>query len=192
MNTEDNNQEDVSVPTEDTGEVAPAPENDTQVIELDTLKKQIEEANATIGSLKRELKDAKKPKDTPQQTKPQDDLDYGMKAYLRSEGIEPTEFDFVKEHMQESGMDLDRLVKNNYFQSQLKELRDKRATEAAIPSKTRGTGESSKSKVDYWVNRGEMPENTPENFELRAAIVNRRIEIEKNRNQFSSNPILMA
>ena len=118
------------------------------------------------------------------------ELDYGMKAYLRSEGIEPNEFDFITEQMEESGIrDIEKLVANSYFKSQLKERREQKSVENATPSKSRATGDSSKTKVDYWVGKGELPPDTAENVQLRRDVLNKRIDIEKNRNRFSGNSV---
>ena len=188
MSTE-TNQEAVATPEASEGEGTQVQDN-AEITEVETLRKQIEEQNATIGTLKRDLKDAKKPKDTPKKTE-QEGLDYGAKAFLMQNDVKAEEFGFVEEQLQESGIkDLEKLVKNSYFQSELKARRDKAAVETAMPKGGRITGDSSKTKVDYWMNKGQMPENTPDNMQLRRDIVNKRIELEKNRSRFTSQPVV--
>lgn len=120
-----------------------------------------------------------------------DDLDYGQKAYLRAEGFESTEFEWVKKEMEDSGVgDIEKLLSNGYFKARLKEMRDKVSVEKAVPMGTRGSGESSQSKVEHWVNKGEMPPNTPENFELRTKVLEARLKKERSAGAFSQNPIV--
>lgn len=167
----------------DTTKVEGTTTEDTQ----STREEPAETPEAKVARLDRELRRAKKQagiEDEKPKTKAKqsDDisLDYGKKAYLRAEGIDASEFDFVAEQMEESGItDLDRLVKNPYFQSILKDRRDKAAIEKATPSATRGATESPKSKAEYWVDKGEMPPNTPENQKLRREIVELRYERSK-------------
>lgn len=108
-----------------------------------------------------------------------DELDYGAKAYLKASGIEPTEFEFVKKHIKESGKDIDSLLNSGYFQSELKDYRNAEAVKKATPSSTRLAPDNGKSKVDYWIDRGELPPDTYENRQLRFDIVNARYEREK-------------
>jgi hypothetical protein len=124
----------------------------------------------TEGNWSKVEKEAPKSK-----AKPTDELDYGQKAYLKASGVETTEFDFVKQHLTESGKDLDALLASKYFQSELKEFRDKKSTENASPSPTRTTVENPQSKVEYWIARKELPADPA----LRLAVVNRRIEMER-------------
>ena len=113
--------------------------------------------------------------------KKSDELDYAQKAYLRSSGIEPNEFDFVNKQIQESGMELEKILENGYFQHQLKEHRDAKAVLKATPSgNNRGSGESSKNSVDYWLNKGELPEDP----KLRAEVVSERYNREKSSQGF--------
>ncbi len=123
--------------------------------------------------------------------KQQEGLDWGMKAFLRTEGVEATEFDYVTEQMEESGIkDIEKLVKNPYFQSGLKERRDKKAIESAMPKGQRGSGESSKTKAEYWTDKGELPPNTPENRSLRREVIKMMTERERSGSQFTSQSVV--
>lgn len=127
----------------------------------------------------RTAKKAEKKEDKGETSTPTGELDWGQKAYLRSEGIESTDFGFVQEQLDESGLSLDRLLANPYFKSQLKERKDQKAAEAALPGNTRSGGDSSRSSVDYWLNRGELPPDTVENKKLRADVVEARYQKSK-------------
>lgn len=114
---------------------AGAGEGKAEIVDIDTIKKNYE---ATIGSLKRDLKEAKKasePKETPQETaKPTDpsDLDYGQKALLRAIGIKGAdEIQLAKDFMKRAGSDIDSLEGDEIFQARLTKLRDTKANELA-------------------------------------------------------------
>lgn len=154
------------------------------------------ELEKTVADLTGKLKRAtKKDSPTSSEKKQQDALDYGAKAYLRSEGIEPTEFGWVEEQMEESGIrDIEKLLTNGYFKSNLQARRDQQSIDNATPGKTRQSGESAKTKPEYWADKGEMPPNTPDNFELRQKVLNLRIEREKGTGgyQFSQDPVVLG
>lgn len=105
--------------------------------------------------------------------KKSDDLDYGQKAYLKASGIEPTEFEFVKQEMESSGKDIDELLENGYFQNSLKSFREAKAVAKATPGATRTASEPASSKVDYWIAKGELPPDP----KLRIEVVNKKIEL---------------
>lgn len=180
MENENDHQEsniDEQVGTEN--EIAP------EVLELQQKLAEKEEQVKRLAIEKRELKRQVKDK-TPE------GLDYGQKAFLKTSGIDDAEFNFVEEQLRESNMSLDKLLTNSYFQAQLKEKRDTRAIEAAMPpgdARQNGTVRP-QTQVDWWLNRGEMPPNTPENRDLRREVVNKRFDIEKNRSKFSSQGVV--
>jgi uncharacterized protein (DUF3084 family) len=166
-------------------------EQESENPELESLRRELAEKDEQIANLsklkrelKKEVKEVKK-SDSTHITKQTDDLDWGEKSYLRASGIEPLDFDFVQEQMRESGIrDIGKLIENPYFKTALKEQIDARAVKEATPSKTRGSSESTTTKVDYWIARGELPPNNPENAQLRRDVVNRRLEIEQSSNKF--------
>jgi len=138
-------------------------------------------------------REAPKPKAKPgpkPKTEVSGELDYGQKAYLKGEGIESNEFEFVQDQLQESGMSLDGLLSNNYFKSELENRRNEATTANAIPSGTRGAKEAAATEVAHWISKGELPENTPENRQLRQDIVNERTKIEVDRSKFAQQGII--
>jgi hypothetical protein len=140
---------------------------------------------------RRSKKTSEAPESTQTSEKQPEGFDYGVKAYLRNEGIEPSEFEFVENQLKQSGLkDIESLLSNGYFQSSLKEMRDDRAVKEATPSGTRATSEPPSSRADFWIAKGELPPNTPENTALRREIVNKRMENEARAGRFSSNPII--
>lgn len=116
------------------------------------------------------------------ENKKSDELDYAQKAYLKASGINSEEFDFVHQVMKETGKDLDSVLGSKYFQAELKERRDAKAINDAMPKNIPGRStEPASNKVEYWVNKGELPPDTPENRKLREDITNARYDLEKSR-----------
>ena len=138
----------------------------------------------------KKLAEAPKPQtDSQRQNQPEKQgFDYAEKAYLKASGITPDEFDFVKEVMDSTGKSLDQVLEAKYFQSELKEKRDFKATEAATPGKTNRAGNQTRNDVEYWIEKGQLPPaNQPE---LRRKVVNAKIATAKASSQFSDNPVV--
>lgn len=108
-----------------------------------------------------------------------DDFGYDVKAYLKASGIKAEEFDFVKKEMKQSGMDLDSLLDNEYFQAKLDKHRAVSRTEEAAPRGKRSGGAATES-VDYWLAKpiDEVP------ADMRRAVVNAKLEREGRKSQF--------
>lgn len=150
-------------------------------------EKVVETPEAKLARLERQAKQLRKKLGVESEVEPvvtkkepkSDNFDYGEKAYLKSSGIEPTEFDFVKKIQKETGRDLDSLLTSEYFQFELKTMRNKKSINEAMPSSKPMRGEDSKTKVDYWISKGQLPPNTPEFKQLRRDVVNERYTREK-------------
>jgi len=133
-----------------------------------------------------EAEEAKTKEKQPQDKKK--DFDYAEKAYLKAMGIEKDEFPFVKEAMQSTGKSLDEILDSKYFQSELKEKREEKASQDAIPSGTKRSGGSARDSVEYWLAKGEMPpEDQPK---LRREVVNARIAAEERKTKFTDRPVV--
>lgn len=124
------------------------------------------------------MKAKSKPKE--ENPKKSNDFGYDVKAYLKSSGIDAKEFDFVKEQMKESGIkDVDSLLSNPYFQSQLETHRELQQTAEAAP-KGKRTGGVATDNVDYWLSK--PIEEVPQ--EHRRAVVNAKLEQDSNKSRF--------
>lgn len=118
------------------------------------------------------------------------ELDYGQQAFLNSLDIkEDDEQELARSIMEDTGKTLKDVVKSNYFKSELKDLRDEKAAADALPSSKR-TGQSSPSSVEYWIAKGQLPPNTPENRELRQKVVDARIKKEEGGSVFSKQAVV--
>ena len=131
---------------------------------------------------KKETKTEKKPEE-----KTTEDLDYGQKAYLRAEGIKKgAEQELVELMMDESGKDLESVLESKYFQSELKDLREDAKVKEATPSNSKRSNSTSRDKVEYWINKGELP--PVDQSELRIAVVNAKIKSATAGSNFTTNP----
>ena len=127
--------------------------------------------------------------------KPQDkekksgEIDYAQKAFLLANGVKGSdEIELVKTIMADTGKSLDSVLESRYFQSELKDMRDARATKEATPGTSPRSTVSVRNQEDYWLQKGELP---PRNeVELRRKVVNARMKQEKQRSQFTDNPIV--
>lgn len=131
--------------------------------------------------------DGKQPISTQQTGK----LDYGQKAYLNSEGIKGSdEHALVVRIMKESGNDMESVIASGYFKTELKTLRETTAAAAASPQGKNRSGNTSMNQVDYWLGKGGLPPDTPENRKLRQDVVNARLKKETDTSMFSANPVV--
>lgn len=127
-------------------------------------KADYDKLNQTLGSLKRENKDLKKPKDTeetPEKTKPNENA-LMEKAFLRTAGIsKATEVELALETAKKWGVGIDALVDDSDFQVKLEKLRTQESNTLAT-SGVKGTGTNSQAKnsVEYYMAKGQPPTAT--------------------------------
>lgn len=113
-------------------------------VDVKALQKELADAKASIGSLKRDLKDALKTKEPvaePQTnlTKEPSELDYGQKAFLKASGINGSdEIALVREFAKRTGDSLDSIVEDDIFKARLERLRTTKSNEVAAQSAGRG------------------------------------------------------
>ena len=103
-------------------------------------------------------------------------LGYGEKAYINSLGYTDSEdHAYIQEVMEETGKTLDEVLEKGYVKKDLKEAAEDRKTQAAteISSKGRRAQSSSKTEVDYWVKKGELPEDTT----LKRKVIHKKAEL---------------
>lgn len=123
------------------------------------------------------------------------ELDYGKKAFLTTQGIKPTEFGFVEKQIKASGMDLETMLSNGYFQAQLTEYRQSEAAKAATPKGTNVGVQPAPNDESYWLQKmdaGEVKLNDIPDIDMRRKVLNKKVDREARGNRFSSNPIVMS
>lgn len=152
------------------------------------------------GSLKRMAKDLRELggdpesllgiKKTEKTSKKSNDLDFGEKAFLISNGIKGEEMEFVKGLSKRTGLSLDEAVTDDYVQLKLKSYREERASERAVPSGTKRSSGSAKDSVEHHLEKYEngTQELMDMPFDMRAKVLTAKIDKEKKKSQFSFTP----
>lgn len=127
-----------------------------------------EKLNQTLGSLKRELKDFKKPKEESQKETPKTNSNPEEnnpliakleRLSLKTAGItHPDDVEFAKETAKKWGMDIDELIIDEDFQVKLAKNQNARENVQAT-SGVRGQAGSSQAKFtpEYWIAKGTPP-----------------------------------
>lgn len=102
--------------------------------------------------------------------------DYAAEAFLLASGLKTEgEQELAKRIAKETNKDLKTVVGMKYFQTELKELRETEAAEAAAPRSKRGS-QNRTDDVAKWLDKDGLPPNTAENKQLRRDIVKARTE----------------
>jgi len=110
------------------------------------------------------------------------DFDYAQKAYLVANGVKGNdEMKLVKEIMSNTGKSLDQVLDSKYFTAELNEMREIKKSQDAIPSNSKRTSQSSKDTVEYWLAKGELPEDRT----LRSKVVKAKWKNSSSENPFS-------
>lgn len=118
-----------------------------------------------------------------------DDFDYAELAYLEAKGYSDSkEQALAKKAMEDTGKSLKDVLENKYFQSEIKDMRDARASTDAIPKGSKRSGHSLKKDVEYWLAKGELP--PADQPKLRQAYVNAKIKKETDGDKFTSRPVV--
>ena len=153
-----------------------------------------------LRKLKENLKPEIKPKTEVQQDKIENkkEVDYARDAHLLAQetyfianGIKgEDEIELAKRIISETGKSEREVVGMKYFQSELKELRDARATKDALPSSSKRSTTTQRDSVDYWLakleNGGKLFD-IPD-VKLRREVVNARMARGKQTNHFTDRP----
>lgn len=110
-----------------------------------------------------------------------DELDYGQKAFLVANGIKAEdEIKLVRTIMKDTGKTLEQVLESKYFQAELKERRELKQTDDATPSSSKRTSQGIKDSVEYWIAKGELPEDR----ELKMKVIDARRKASSNVNPF--------
>lgn len=146
--------------------------------------KPTESLEARKARLERQLAQTLKKMGVPNEKKEvQTNGDLGESAFLIANGLKDSEErSFAKKLAKETGKDLESLLDTTYFQTELKALREAKATANATPTGSKRSNNSSVDTVEYWVAKGELPPTSE--VELRRQVVNARMKKEQNGSQF--------
>ena len=82
---------------------------------------------------------------------------------------------------------MDEVLEAKYFQSELKERREAKASKDAIPTGAKRSTSAPATQVDYWIGKGELP--PADQVDLRREVVKARMKIEGSKSNFTDRPI---
>lgn len=170
-----------------------APAEVTEETKVEETKVQ-ETDEAKLSRLKRQYEQQLKrmgvePEEKPAKAEKTQDLDYGQKAYLVANGIKGSEeMTLVQDIMKNTGKSLDEVLESKYFQAELKEMREIKASAEAVPDSSKRSQNTAKDQVDYWIAKGELP--PADQPQLRQAVVEAKIKAQRSSATFSSNPVV--
>lgn len=119
-------------------------------------------------------------------SKQSEGLDYGVKAFLVANGLKgEQEFKLAQEFSRNTGKSLDDVVDSKYFQQELADYREQRATQDASIKGRGKTSNVAHNDVEYWLAKpfGELPDD----FELRAKVVKARRAKSRNTGMFTKD-----
>lgn len=180
-NNEDLEEEEQDKPEEKPEDKSEGRSKETPEARLARMERQTAQLRKKLGVEPKEEK-------TETKSNKSEDFDYAQKAYLVANGIKgKKEQELVQEFIRNTGKSLDDVVESKFFQAELKELREADASANAVPKGSKRSASSPRDSVDYWLAKDELPENTPENMELRRQVVNARYKRETSGSKFASS-----
>ena len=163
MNTMDNNQGVDAVPTNDAGEESKA---DNQI----TLsREEYDKMTETLGSLKRENKQLKKPVEKPYQETPTKETKSDDQTSKIAERVErmalrsaqithEDDIELARNTAKKWNMDIEDLVDDPDFQAKLERQQSERSNRDATSNvKGNAGGSSPKNTAEYWMAKGQPP-----------------------------------
>lgn len=192
---EPNDKEEVVFDAEDTSELTLPVAKDGEDINWEEEAKKFQGMATRRGTKLLKIKNAPKPEGKKEEVvvvPKAGELDYGQKAFLIASGVKGEKETSLIQEALKSGTfkDLDSVLASKFIQGQLKELRDEAKAEDATPGESGRGGSPARNTKEYWLNKGEMPPNTPENKKLREEIVNAKISKDKSGSVFSKTPVV--
>lgn len=145
------------VDTQDNGQ-----ENNNQEETVSLSKSEYEKLNQTLGSLKRELKDLKKPKEEPVKDSPKADdvlLARLEKLSLNQAGLtHEDDIDLARQTAKKWNMNIEDVIRDEDFKIKLEKQQTSRANTEAT-SGIKGSASTSQAKLtpEYWLAKGVPP-----------------------------------
>jgi len=162
-----------------------------ETVEEETVKKEAyenqkvraEKAEKEIKDLKAKLSENGEPK-TPKSDgkKESSEPDYAKLAFLKSEGVtHPDDQKVVQDEAVRLKLPLTDVLQMDHIKGKLKNNNDQREAESGMPKGKGKSGQSSQQDVDYWLAKGE----TPEDLDLAEKVINARLKKENDSGMFS-------
>ena len=181
-------------PEENGGEGTDVAENQSGD-QLEELQKQLEEREATIGSLKRDLKKSNKtidqlkdtldPKDeTPEQSGQQpNEPDYAKLAFLNSHQVDhPDDQKVVMDEANRLKLPLNDVLAMEHIKASLETQRQQRTAQDGTPNGSGRKGETNRGDVEYYIDN---PNEVPDDLDLHNKVIEAKMKREENATKFS-------
>jgi hypothetical protein len=141
--------------------------NETDSENVSIPKKDYDNLNQTLGSLKREIKDLKKAKEEPKETAQTNQPDNSLlekleRMALRQAGITHTDdVELAQKTAKKWGVDIDEVLNDEDFKVKLERQQSSRTNIEATSNVRGGTGTSgAKNTPEYWLAKGVPPSAT--------------------------------
>ena len=184
-------------------------DNNTPTDNVDTLKYQRQHwkekaIDQETGKTYKELyeESLKTPKVDTTVTKAEDkktldpkNFDYGELAFYNTKTgvnrIESNEdLEFLQQTMQETGKSQNSILESNWFQSELKERQESRASINAIPKSRNRVGEPSYDETEMAYAKFQETGTLPEDLATRIKVKNKLVEAKRNEGMFSGPSVI--
>ncbi len=168
--------------TEEVEEVEETPEPTDDITELKSRLQRLEEKSITQRErtriLKQELEKARKAA-TPKEEKKTGEFDNADYALLSAKGYEnDEELEFIRQRMVKWDMPLRQVLNDPEMKEKLSNMRIEREVKSATPSATNRTSPGILGTVEYSITKYDRTGELPDNFELRSAVINAKVERE--------------
>lgn len=139
-----------------------------------TKLRKAKESLGKVSELEAELATLRKPPEKKENKSDNTELLEKLdRVTLRAAGYAAEEeVELAKAIKLKTGMDMEKVIEDDYFKSKVESLRTAKANQIAT-SNVRGEGgkPAEKNTPEYYLAKGELPEKTPENRHLRAEIM---------------------
>ncbi len=162
---------------EETEEETPEPTDDPTALKarLQKLEEKAIAQRERTRILRQELAKFKKT-DVPSKAPPKEeatgDLDETQLELLELKGIsEDEDIDYIQKYMKRNGLTLRQTLRDEIVTEKLAKHKQVREVRQATPSATKRSGQGSFNDVDYWMERNSRTGELPDEFELRAKVV---------------------
>lgn len=142
-------------------------EGESEVETISIAKADYDKLNQTLGSLKKENKDLKKPKDPVETSTSNQKEDNALlqkleRLSLRQAGIDhPEDIELARKTAEKWGVDIDDVLADEDFKVKLERQQTNRANVAATSNVKGGAGTTqAKNTPEYWIAKGVPPSAT--------------------------------
>lgn len=181
----DTNEGVVVAPEANEGETAETPT-------VEELQQKLKDMEATVGSTKRELKDAKKALEdaknalspqTPEQTQQSSEPDYAKLAFLEAKKVNhPDDQKLVLDEAKRLNLPITDILQMEHIKSKMEASQAQRESQDAMPNGSGRKSGASKGDVDYYLAH---PDEVPQDLELHNKVIEAKMRRIENESMFS-------